>query len=219
MDKRQLLGVLSVSLFVHLVVFWPSPMPQLRSPAPKQILHVQLGQRVAPSESVPAEPLVADGHTAPRSAPTGSPQSRSIGVPSRAHREGVQKRSSSSNVVALGADKSEEFLPVPDEGAVDPHDLHAYKFALASAALELMSRTAGAGEPVLRGTAVVDIHLEGASTVPLVALADSSGAEIVDVLALQIFRQAVGRVASPTLREGKARGVVRLSVVFEGQNP
>jgi len=121
--------------------------------------------------------------------------------------------------VALGADKSEEFLPVPDEGAVDPHALHAYKFALASAALELMSRTAGAGEPVLRGTAVVDIHLEGASTVPLVALADSSGAEIVDVLALQIFRQAVGRVASPTLREGKARGVVRLSVVFEGQNP
>lgn len=140
-------------------------------------------------------------------------------MPSRAHREGVQKRSSSSNVVALGADKSEEILPVLDEGAVDPHALHAYKFALASAALELMSRTAGAGEPVLRGTAVVDIHLEGASTVPLVALADSSGAEIVDVLALQIFRQAVGRVASPTLREGKARGVVRLSVVFEGQNP
>mgnify|MGYP007009322771 CR=1 FL=1 len=217
MDKRLLIGVFSASIFAHLVVFWPSPISPLRSPSPSQIVHVQLGQRAAPSEAVAAELSVADGDIG-SSVPTQSPQSKGTAIPSTARKEGVQRRSHSSDLVTRGVAKEEEFLPVLEEGRVDPKDLQAYKFALASAALELILRTPRVGEPVLRGTTVVDIHLDGASKIPLVALADSSGAEIVDVLALQMVRQAIGRVAAPTLSEG-ARGVVRLSVVFEAQNP
>lgn len=217
MDKRRLAGVISASLFAHLVVFWPSPVPLPSLPAPRHILHVELAQHGTPSESVVADLLVADGNTG-SSVPTKSARSESIGIPSRARREDVQKRFSSAELVTRHVGKVKDFVPVFDEGAVDPQALHAYKFALASAALELMPPKARGEEPVLRGTAVVDIHLDGASKIPLVALADSSGAEIVDVLALQMVRRAIGRVAAPTLSEG-ARGVVRLSVVFEAQNP
>lgn len=217
MDKRQLIGVFSASLCAHLVVLWPSPMTPLGLPLPSQMLHVQLGQRAAPSEAVAAELSAADDGIG-SSVPTKSPQSKDIGVLSSTRQESVQKRSRFSDLVTRGVAKEEEFLPVLEEGGVDPKDLQAYRFALASAALELIPRAPRVGELVLRGTAVVDVHLDGASKMPRVALADSSGAEIVDGLALQMVRQAVGRVATPTLSEG-ARGVVRLSVVFEDQNP
>ena len=218
MDKRQrLIGIFFVSICVHLTIIWPLPTPQVRLPASSKLLHVRLTQGAAPSGAVAEELSVANENIGDLAPPVSS-QSKGAGVPSSAGRRRGQKRSIVSDLVSRGTAKEEESSPVLGDGVVHPQDFHAYKFALATAALELRPSSPKGSETVLQGTAIVQIHLAGGSKVPRVDLAGSSGAEFIDTLALRMVRKAVGRVATPPLSEGP-RGVVRLSVVFEAESP
>lgn len=216
MGRQRLIQILLLSLCAHLVVFWPLPLPRMVLPEPSKRLQVRITQVEGPVVADIAErPSGQEDNLAvvpvrpPQ--PGGGLDHRSQKYQALSQAGGVRSDQVSRGVVQ----ETSSALALEDRGGSLP-DLQAYKFAVASAALA--SRPQKNGELVLNGIVVVDIHLTSATGTALVSLADSSGVDAVDTLALQMVQHAVERVAIPALGREQG-GRVRLSVVFEPEGP
>lgn len=211
MSRLRLIQILLFSFCAHLVVFWPLPVSRIHLPAPSARLHVQITQ-AEDSAAADVEERPSGKGAIVESAPARVPQrGGDVDRPSKNH--GMSPVGAvHSEQVLRGVAQEKESTAMPEDRGRPLPDLHAYKFAVALAALEL--RPPKNGGLVLNGTVVVDIHLANGTRIPLVVLVDSSGTDVVDTLALQMIRRAVERVAIPFLDERQG-GVVRLSVVFE----
>ncbi len=207
--------ILLLSLCAHLVVFWPLPLPRVVLPEPSKRLRVHITKLEGP--------VLADVAERP-SGKGGRPELASEGAPQPAG--GMDRPHKSQTAGQTGRRGSDQASPVvakaaPSEAMLEdregaPPDLQAYKFAVASAVLE--SRPQKNGGLAFNGIVVVDIRVTSGTRVALVSLADSSGVDAVDTLALQMVRRAVERVATPALGQGQGDRV-RLSVVFEPEGP
>lgn len=215
MNRRLLIRILLASFCAHAAVFWPLPVSQIRLPVPREVLQARLIPAAVPDDVAVIVPSVAPAAGTSGSASIESKQPKNVLPDPRGQKGGSQGSPVLPDRI-LRVTKEKAPSVAHGEIMANEQNLQVYKFALASAALDV--RPSKGHEPALQGTAVVDIHLAGTSARPLVVLADSSGVDIVDALALQMIRLAVGRVAAPPLGEGVS-GVVRLSVVFELESP
>lgn len=213
MGRPPLIQILLLSLCAHLVIFWPLPASRIDLPGPSKSLHVQLTQADDPVMADVGEPPLGEGGD---TVPTPQPRGR-LARP-QSNQSVSQNAAVSADPVASGVvqDNKPMVTREDSEGLQPQLDLHAYKIAVALAALDF--RPPKNGEPSASGTAVVDIHLANGTKMPRVALAHSSGRDAVDTLALTMIRRAVGRVALPALDQ-EQDGLVRLSVVFEPEEP
>lgn len=215
MGRQRLVQILFLSFCAHLVVFWPLPASRIHVPAPGKRLHVEIVQAEDSAAADVEERPVGKVDIAV-SAPARAPQPGSGLDRPRESQGGSQVGAVRSDPASRGAAQKKKFVAMPEDRDASPLDLHAYKFAVALAALELRPPTRSGFD--FNGTVVVDIHLANGTKIPLVALAESSGVDAVDTLALQMIQRAVERVAMPALGE-ELRGLVRLSVVFEPEGP
>lgn len=215
MGRPRLIQILALSLCAHLVIFWPLPASRIALPAPNKRLHVQIIQADDPVVSDAVErPLGKGGGTV--LAPERTSQPWGILARSQSNRSVSQYAAVRSDHAASEVLQDDRSVVTRDDNKGLQPDFHAYKFAVALAALDF--RPPKNGEPSVRGTAVVDIHLASGTRMPLVAIAHSSGRDAVDTLALMMIRRAVERVAVPALGQ-EQDGLVRLSVVFEPEDP
>lgn len=219
--------LVSLSVLLHMALFWPAPDDVSRSVSqallvrlpPSQVLaeprQLLRGARDAQENAVPVEADV------PKPAIVDQPPRQSVSGKSLERRG----RSLSSDI-AVQADqeappdmlksggrpdspeRTGSSVLLENEGA-KAHSLSRYRIALAVAAVRMQAleaETAG-----MTGTAVVDVRLGGGG--PKVHLATSSGVETLDRKALALLGRAVRVVPAPvgdTLSEAS----IRLPVVF-----
>ena len=215
MGRQRLIQILLLSLCAHLVVFWPLPASRIDLPVPRKSLRVQITQADDPVVSDVGEgPLGKGGNAVSAPAPVSQP--RGSLVRPQSNQGTSQTTAVRAGPVARDVAQDKKSMATLEGSGISPPDLHAYKFAVASAALAF--RPPKNGELIDSGTVVVDIHLANGTRMPLVAIAHSSGRDAVDTLALTMIRRAVERVAIPALDQEQG-GLVRLSVVFEPEGP
>ncbi len=229
MRSKYLVGAITGSLVLHLAVFWPQP-DSLSPSAPSHILFAQLGQVPTP---IAAPNTTLEHSLRPAKSPSApDPRQRSgtneTRVPTKASvpREVVRRssepsaRSSGPNDVSGGApvpggDAVAERLRAvaPDErsGAADGISLVRYRLAVAAAAVRLQQdEMAGQG---LNGTAIVEIRRSVGTAGLQVRIAQSSGVDEVDKMALALLTRAA-RVVSAAIAGPSPEGPVRFPVVF-----
>lgn len=221
--------VVSLSVLLHLALFWPSPNRDVRAPL-SQVLSVRIAQLQPLSEPLPRLPDVpAAGGDAtldetataqqrpisdnpPPSSVVGKAVRERTGAPSREidppvapqvlpHRLNPGMQSASPELVVSAVRREPE--------DVKGVSLSRYRIALAAAAVRMQSLEAEV--PGVAGTAVVDVRLAGAG--PQVYLVTSSGVEKLDRRALALLGRAIREVPAP-VGDGVSDAFVRLPVVF-----
>lgn len=216
-------GGLIVSVFLHLIVFWPAPDAKKHEQANAIRLSVQLVP-VLPSRVTPEDRGSADCCEA-RSLPSDDSATSSTKRKDRQQIAAeVVRKPEQVPLAAVERVMSKPRTPelLEDAGLVSDRwrssgvSLARYRLALAAAAVRLQNypRTAmGAG---LEGTVVVDVRLAPEATAPLITVGRSSGIEEMDREAVQLLTRAVMAVPAWQASPGEG-GSIRLPVYFELQ--
>lgn len=234
MNRRILFAVLGLSVLLHLAIFWPGPErgDGLRSSAPPLIVqlphdakapieHEKTPARQRAGEEVQAQPLaearraalVEDADSAKSERPAPSLTTR----PSPRERAARQQQLSLTSPQALEVkENTASTAERPQDAASQPQSrqhilsLAAYRLALATAAVHLAAAQPAA--PELQGTATVEVSLLAGQSLARVSLAQSSGSEVVDKLALELLSRAAALLAERFSAE--ANESLRLPVEF-----
>lgn len=214
MQWRGWVGVACVSVLGHLALFWPVPVIRF-SGADYRALNVSLVTPVQPPESLPAGEELKVGRDALTEQDAVEPG------PKRRSRmsAGVAAREAAS----LEADRPEDAGPVARPGApevsiesrVGLPGLDAYRFALAKEILRVQRYPRQLLER--GGGGVVELKIsfpEAANLPPIISVLASSGQQALDEAAIAATDAGVRSLPWPG-----ARRVVRLSVLFEADNP
>lgn len=225
MGLRHWFFILSVSLLLHLAVFWPLPEARLQE-ARLSTFSVRI---VSPVSGPAVSDLSEEGSMLP--APTPDP----LHVPRRSEVKSGSLRDAGAEtgLLELGRNgipkaaligsrpevSSTGKGDVPSQGRTDGSaisetgSLTRYRLALAAAAVRIRAGVTTADEG-LTGTAVVDVRFSGPTSVPQVTLSSSSGFEQLDNEAVALLARAVHMV--PVSDAGPVGDVsLRLPVVFE----
>lgn len=236
MRWRYWLGLLALSVLLHMTVFWPLPTAEVRAPSP-QMLSVRilpLQPSIKPQnieQAMPAAGITnlergaADAIQRTPSASDGPP------FPSVSGRRGEGLARSSSSGIHKQLDEGQasgyRFVPDAKPAASEPSaatgtsdgeaeqglSLARYRMALAAAAVRMHlpdDETAG-----MMGTTVVDVRLDNGG--PRAHLVASSGVETLDRKALAVISRAIQAVPTP-LVGGGSDAFVRLPIVFSSED-
>ena len=225
MNWRHWFFTLSVSLLLHLAVFWPLPaarlqeaklsaftvriVPPVSGPAVSDLSEevVMLPVPTPDPLYVPRRSEVKSGSLRHSGAEAGLLELGRSGIPEAAligSRPEVNSTGKSDVPSQVRADGS----AIPESGS-----LSRYRLALAAAAIRVRAGVNSFDES-LTGTAVVDVRFSGPTSVPQVTLSSSSGFEQLDNEAVALLAQAVHMV--PVSDAGPVGDVsLRLPVVFE----
>lgn len=221
--------LVSLSVLLHMALFWPSRNRDVRAPL-SPVFSVRIAQLQPSSESpqrlpdVPGagvETTLVETTTAPqRPTPDNPPRSSVVGKAVKERAGTLSRESDPQEAPQVLPHRLKPSTPPESPELVvsavrrEPEDakgvsLSRYRIALAAAAVRMQSLEA----EVLgvAGTAVVDVRLAGGG--PQVHLVTSSGVETLDRRALVLLGRAIREVPAP-VGDGVSDAFVRLPVVF-----
>lgn len=222
MRWRYWLSLVTVSVLLHLALFWPTPDFRPQAPGGGVLaarLSPQPRQEVLPAASgsgksfdgarsdtpVPVRPRPEAA--AGRSGAPAAMRNPPAADPTPVAADGAPALPEASRKSFNGSDAFDErpHAAGSDAGAVS--SMSRYRFALAAAAVRLQSLEGDTG--AVAGTVVVEVYLSGGAA--KVQLAESSGVDALDKKALALFARAVRVVPAPGVASDSP---VRLPVVF-----
>lgn len=219
---RYLYAVFAVSLFLHLLVFWPSAFrPASPAVAPLLVRFVGMPPPISPSSGSAPSPageevpqrgeVLSDGRRiVRRSDPIGGAAGRNqatIVKERHGAERSAQRPSPGVEGVLVERARSDSEDDVAHEARVG-----RYRLALAVAAVRLQHASGMGAAAGQQGRAVVVVHVMAGGSLPDVRLAESSGASAMDDSALALVRRAVLHVPPP---ESGQPFSVTLPLLFE----
>lgn len=221
---RYLYAVFAVSLFLHLVLFWPGPqrlVPPVATtfvvrlvdrPAAKDNPEVGESKPKAEDAQTRGEALEGTGRVAERVVPLqGVSGPRQIammeGRPVTGAKASVEPPSPFA-ADTLAAPVSSKVLDDDEETAW----IRRYRLALAIAAVRLQYAPGRGTASRGAGQSVVVVHFRSGGALPEIRLSESSGQSVLDDGALDLIRRAVLEVPAPAQNQPFS---VVLPVLFE----
>lgn len=214
MHWRGWIGVVCVSVFGHVALFWPVPVIQY-SGAADRVLNVSLVTPVPPAGSLPAAEELKAGLNALAG--------QEAAVPDQKRRSSVSSGAVARRWAPQEADRPEDTGPlarphapeVSMESRAELQGLDAYRFALAKEVLRVQRYPKQLLERGYGGMVELKISFPEADSLrPIISVLASSGLQALDEAALAATDEGVRSLPWPG-----PRGVVRLSVLFEADNP
>lgn len=221
---RCVYAVFAVSLFLHLILFWPS---SFRSAGPSVTPLVVRFVQIPATHLAAAVVQGSEGEAQPWRAmvPNGAGTEASRGVLSRdvpGLSQAASKKKLSNDEVKAGRQGallagsvvlSQPTGSTAEDGAASELQIGRYRLALASAAVRLQQASAISLVGGQAGRSVVVVHVMPEGALPDVRIAESSGTGALDESALALVRRAVSLVQAPVADQHFS---VVLPVLFEG---